>query len=317
MLRCAPLRCGAPRRALALLSALALLLGGCGGCAATTTPVAPRPVAVPTAVPGTDPVLVGAGDIAGCGGTGAGETARLLDGLAGTVVTLGDNAYERGSAADYAGCYDPTWGRHRARTRPAIGNHEYNTRDAAAYFAYFGAAAGPSDRGYYSYDLGAWHVVVLNSNCDRVGGCAVGSTQETWLRADITAHPAACTLAYWHHPRFSSGPHGSDPATVPLWRALYDAGADVVLNGHDHDYERFAPQDPDGAPDPARGIREFVVGTGGKSHYAIEAPLANSEVRDDDTYGLLAVTLHPSGYDWAFIPVAGTSFTDAGSAPCH
>jgi acid phosphatase type 7 len=268
------------------------------------------------AADGPEAVLVGAGDIASCSSSGDEATANLLDGISGTVVTLGDNAYENGTATEYANCYDPSWGRHKARTMPAPGNHEYNTPNATGYYGYFGAAAGDPTKGYYSYDLGTWHIVVINSNCSSIGGCGPGSAQEQWLRADLGAHPAACTLAYWHHPRFSSGPHGSDAMTQPIWQALYDYGADLVLSGHDHDYERFALQDPAGNADPVHGIREFVVGTGGRSHYPILSVRPNSEVSDANTYGVLKLSLHPSGYDWQFVPVAGSTFTDVGSGTC-
>ncbi len=238
--------------------------------------------------------------------------------MPGEIATLGDNAYETGSPSDYANCYAPTWGRLLSRTHPAPGNHEYLTPGASGYFSYFGAAAGAPDSGYYSYELGAWHIVVINSNCSAVRGCQTGSRQEAWLRADLAAHRASCTLAYWHHPRFSSGEHGDTVAMQPIWQDLYDAGADVVLNGHDHDYERFAPETPTGAADPARGIREFVVGTGGKNHYPItRAPEPNSEVRNWDTFGILKLTLHARSYDWQFIPEAGKTFTDSGSGRCH
>jgi hypothetical protein len=288
----------------------------------TPTPTAtPTNTSTPTATPTegstSDPVLVGAGDIAGCSTSGDETTATILDTIQGTVITLGDNAYDSGTASEYTNCYDPSWGRNKARTHPAVGNHEYLTTGAAGYFGYFGAAAGDSTRGYYSYNLGAWHIIVINSNCAPVGGCQTGSPQEKWLRADLAANPAACTLAYWHHPRFSSGQHGSNTFMQPIWQALYDAGADVVLNGHDHIYERFAPQDPSGQADPARGIREFVVGTGGRSHYTIGTAITNSEVRNRDTFGVLKMTLHTNSYDWTFVPEAGKTFTDSGSATCH
>jgi len=210
-------------------------------------------------------VLIAAGDIADCDSTGDEATAELVDQIPGTIATLGDNVYPVGHAKRFAECYDSSWGQFKARTRPAVGNHEYETRAAAGYFQYFGSAAGNPATGYYSYDLGNWHMVVLNSNCEKIiGGCQVGSPQEQWLRADLSAHPATCTLAYWHHPRFSSGQHGNAVEMQPIWQALYAAGVDVVLNGHDHNYERFAPQDATGRADPERGIREFVVGTGGK-----------------------------------------------------
>jgi hypothetical protein len=269
----------------------------------------------------SDPVFVGAGDIASCSSSGDEATANLLDGIAGTVYTLGDNAYDNGTADEFKNCYHPSWGRHQARTKPSVGNHEYNTLGASGYYNYFGAAAGDPSKGYYSYDLGAWHIVALNSMCENVGGC--GDTSDPskmvgWLKQDLATHPSTCTLAYWHHPVFSSGSeHGNDPKMVPSWNALYDAGADVVLSGHDHDYERFAPQTSSGAPDPARGIREFVVGTGGRSHYSFGTIRANSEVRNSDTFGVLKLTLHPTSYDWKFVPEAGKTFSDSGTSNCH
>ena len=272
----------------------------------------------PTATSPGYPVLVGAGDISSCDNNNDEAMALVLDGIPGTVFTLGDNAYPDGTAADFANCYDPTWGRHKARTRPAVGNHDYLTTGASGYFDYFGAAAGDPSQGYYSYNLGAWHLIALNSNCSDVGGCGAGSPQEAWLRADLAAHPATCTLAYWHHPLFNSGIHGNHTFMQAIWQALYDYGADVVLNGHDHNYQRFAPQDPSGVADPAHGIQEFVVGTGGKSLYSFPgATTANTEVRNDQTYGVLKLTLSTTSYSWQFIPVAGQTFTDSGSAPCH
>ena len=263
--------------------------------------------------PATPQIFVGAGDIASCATAHAGATAQLLDGIPGTVFALGDNAYPNGSDDDYAACYVPTWGRHKKRTHPVPGNHDYDVRGAGGYFDYFGVAAGERGAGYYSYDLGDWHVIALNSNLEM----SVGSLQERWLRADLAAHPTRCTLAYWHHARFSSGTtHGSDTETQPLWQALYDAGADVVLSGHEHNYERFAPQTPDGTADPARGIREFVVGTGGGGAYRLGPPIANSETGRAE-YGVLQLTLTSQAYRWQFIPVPPSSFRDSGSAACH
>jgi len=262
-------------------------------------------------------VLVGAGDIADCTAEHDARTAELVAGIAGTVFTAGDNAYEVGSPAEFRDCYGPTWGRFRERTRPAAGNHDFVTRGAGGYFGYFGPAAGRAPGGWYSYDAGAWHVIVLNSNCDAVGGCDVASAQGAWLAADLAAHPARCTLAIWHHPRFSSGEHGGDPRADAFWRALYAAGVDVVVNGHDHDYERFAPQAPDGTADLAGGIREFVVGTGGKELRAFRSSAPNSEVGDHRTYGVLVLTLRPTTYEWRFVGVPGSTFTDRGSGICH
>ena len=263
-------------------------------------------------------VLVGAGDIADCKDlTGAEATAKLLDQLAGTVMAVGDLAYPDGSKENFI-CYDKTWGRAKSRTRPAPGNHEFHAAGASPYFDYFGATAGDPKTGYYSYELGAWHIIVLNSECKDVGGCEPGSPQEKWLRSDLAAHPAACKLAYWHKPLFSSGgAHGNDLTVKPLFQALYDAHADVVVGGHDHDYERFAPQNPDGAADPANGIREFVVGTGGKNHRPFGESKLNSEVRDATAFGVLKLTLKPKSYDWQFIPEAGKIFTDSGTGACH
>ncbi len=263
-------------------------------------------------------ILVGAGDIADCRDlSGAEATAKLLDQVPGTVMAVGDLAYPDGSKENFV-CYDKTWGRAKSRTRPAPGNHEFHALGATPYFDYFGSAAGDSKTGYYSYELGAWHIIVLNSECKDVLGCEAGSPQETWLRADLALHPTACTLAYWHKPLFSSGgAHGDELTVKPLWQALYAANADVIIGGHDHDYERFAPQGPDGTADPKRGIREFVVGTGGKNHRPFGPPKPNSELRDASAFGVLKLTLKPNAYDWQFIPEAGKNFTDSGGGACH
>jgi hypothetical protein len=277
----------------------------------TASPAPPAPAVE------ADPVLVGAGDIASCTSSGDEATAALLDKIPGAVFAIGDQAYPNGSARDFQRCYEPSWGRHKARTRPAVGNHEYHDADARAYYDYFGPAAGQPGLGYYSYELGAWHIVVLNSNCAEVS-CAPGSAQERWLRQDLATKGKACTLAYWHHPLFTSGRnHGPEPLVRPLWQALYDAGAEAVITGHNHQYERFAPQRADGSLDAERGIREFVAGTGGASHYAFGRIAAHSEARNADTYGVLELTLHPTGYDWQFVPQAGRGYADAGSGTCH
>jgi hypothetical protein len=292
----------------------------------------------------TDPVLVGAGDIARCSATGDEATANLLDGISGTVFTTGDNAYDRGSAAEFANCYEPSWGRHKARTKPSPGNHEYYApakesasynEDASDYFAYFGAAAGDPFKGYYSYDVGDWHIVVLNSclehepavwdnssprlRLEQVQCVGPGSVQEQWLEDDLAApeNQSACTLAYWHLPRFSSGDHGNSTSVAPLWSALYEAGADVVLNGHDHDYERFALQNPSGQADPDHGIREFVAGTGGGALTLFKDIKPTSEKRIANTNGVLKMTLHPESYDWEFVTAPNGTVADSGSGTCH
>jgi hypothetical protein len=309
---------------------------GSGSTTATSNPsavVASRPS------PGGDPVIAAAGDIACApesssfnGGFGTATSCRqkaTADLLVGrnlaAVLPLGDVQYECGSPAGYQQSFDPTWGRQKPYLRPVIGNHEYHTGSGCSppstYFGYFGAAAGPSPQAYYSYDLGAWHLIALNANCSKVGGCGAGSPQETWLRADLAANQEMCTLAYWHQPHFSSGSHGNDDGganpTGAFWETLYEAGADVVLNGHDHDYERFAPQTPLAVPDAQFGIRQFVVGTGGKNRTSFQTIQPNSEVRNSDTYGVLTMRLRPTGYDWQFIPEAGKTFADSGSTSCH
>ncbi len=267
---------------------------------------------------GPSVTVAAAGDIASCSTTGDSATAALIAGIDGEVLALGDTVYPNGTATEYTNCYEPTWGAFKGRTRPVPGNHEYNTANAAGYYGYFGPAAGDPTKGYYSYDYGAWHVVVLNSNCSQVGGCGAGSPQLIWLQADLAANDEKCTLAAWHQPRFSSASvHGSDVTYQPFFQALYDAHADVILSGHDHSYERFAPQTATGVADPLHGVREFVVGTGGFTHYGLGTLKANSEVFNGDTFGVLKLTLKPTGYDWEFVPVAGQTFTDSGSDACR
>jgi len=270
-------------------------------------------------------VLVGAGDIASCQSPeGARATAKLIEQTPGTVFAAGDLAYEKGSATEFKTCYDPTWGRFKERTRPALGNHEYGVPGAGAhaYFEYWGTRAGPAGKGYYSYDLGAWHIVVLNTNCGfrNVGGCDKDSQQEMWLKEDLREHPNACILAYGHHALFSSGVfkrHAVHPELLQLWADLYAAHADLVLAGHEHSYERFAPQDPEGHADPTHGIREIVVGTGGRSHDPLGFATPNSEVREWETFGVLKLTLTAGKYAWEFIPEEGKTFRDSGSGVCH
>ncbi len=293
---------------------------------ATTTPA-------PTA---SDPVIAAAGDIA-CdpastsfnGGSGTSSGCRqkatsdlLTTGRFSKVLTLGDAQYESGTLSAFTKSYEPTWGRVKGITAPALGNHEYSTSGASGYFDYFNGVgtssgrAGSRGKGYYSYDVGNWHLVALNSNCTYVS-CSAGSAQEQWLKADLAANAKSCTLVYWHHPRFSSGNHGNNTSTDALYKAAYAANADVLLSGHDHGYERFAPQSPSGGADSARGIRQFVVGTGGKSHYGFPSVKPNSQVRMSGTFGVLELTLRPAGYDWKFRPEAGRTATDSGTASCH
>jgi calcineurin-like phosphoesterase family protein len=270
-------------------TALALLL----------SPSAPSPAQA--ARPAT---LIAFGDAASCSVRTDSAVAAVVARIPGTVAVLGDSVYERGTTDELRRCYVPVFGRFLARTRAALGNHDYGTGNADAAISTFTLPR----RGWYSYELGAWHVVVLNSNCSPAGGCGPGSPQETWLRRDLAAHPTRCTLAYWHHPRWSSGLHGPDASMQTLWGDLARAGADVVLAGHDHHYERFAPID---------GIRSFVVGTGGRSHYPVLFRSRGSQVVNDRTFGVLRLTLAASGYSWRFVPVAGSTFTDGGTARCR
>jgi len=233
------------------------------------------------------------------------------------VLPLGDEQYQAATLDAFRSSYAKTWGRFLAITRPVPGNHEYVTPGAAGYFGYFGSRAGDASKGYYSFGRGRWHFVAINANCGEIGGCSTGSPEEKWLKADLAEHTGSCILAYWHQPRFSSGPHHSDPTYAAFWQDLYAAHADIVLNGHDHDYERFGPQDPNGNADPARGIREFVVGTGGRSHYQFTRIEPNSEARSGTTFGILVLHLQDHGYNWEFQPEPGKTFTDHGSARCH
>jgi acid phosphatase type 7 len=303
-----------PGLAAALLACLlgAQCSGGGGSTTAPTAPTVPGPSSpAPTVPPPAGPeTFVGAGDIAICGGN-AEATARLLDGIGGTVFTLGDNAYPSGATVDFQNCYDPAWGRHKNRTRPSPGNHDYGTVGAGPYFEYFGMSAGTPGVGYYSFTLGAWHIISLNSNV----ASGAGSPQASWLRADLAASSnTKCTMAYWHHPLFSSGPNGNNDYMRDIYRILYDANVDLILNGHDHMYERFAPQDADGRLDTARGIRQIIVGTGGVPLYDVQATKPNSEVRLK-IHGVMKLTLWSDRYDWDFISVAGPG--DSGTTSCH
>jgi hypothetical protein len=243
----------------------------------------------------------------------------VVNSTAGTVFTTGDNVYMKGTSTEFKECYHPSWGQFRERTRPASGNHDYKASSTAApYFAYFGTRAGTPGQGWYAYDSGTWRVYALNSNCPYVGGCTTSSAQYAWLKGDLAANPRRCVAAYWHHPRFSSGPHGSSTAMSDVMTLLYDRGAEVVIAGHDHSYERFAPMTPSGVVDGARGLRTFVVGTGGGPLYApgtVAAP--NSEVLETQTFGVLKLTLDWAGYAWRFLPAGEGTFTDSGTGTCH
>ena len=291
------------------------------------------------ALAASDPVIAAAGDIA-CdpasssfnGGNGTSGACRqkytsdmLVNGGFAAVLPLGDIQYYCGGYQAWLQSYDLSWGRVKSITRPAVGNHEYLTSGgtdctsanagAAGYFKYFGAAAGDPSQGYYSYNIGAWHLIALNSNCSSAGGCGSSSPQGLWLKADLEANPTLCTLAYWHIPVFSSGGRASSNARA-LWQILYDHNVELVLNGHDHIYERFAPQTSTGTLDNARGIRQFTVGTGGSNHTSLASIAANSLVRNADTFGILKLTLHSTSYDWQFVPEPGKTFTDSGTAQC-
>ena len=289
------------------LSVFGCLRGGTAG-----------PVDSSAAEPAT---ILAVGDIAQCGAlpaadSAAARTAAVVDGQPPGVplLLLGDLVYDSGTLAEYLGCYEPTYGKFMARSFPAPGNHDYGVSAGDDYYTYFDTRAGPGKRGYYSFEVGSWHVVSLNSNIDM----AKGSAQEAWLRADLAAAASTkCTLAYWHHPRFSSSSaHGNDPRSSDIWRLLLEFGADVVLVGHDHTYERFAPQDADANADASRGIRQFVIGTGGASLYQFGAPRPNSEVRGAGSFGVARFVLGDGRYSWEFLPAAGSTFTDRGEANC-
>ncbi len=292
----------------------------CGGSKPTApTPTAPTeppgtiPGPTPTPIPSAPRTFVGAGDIAWCG-KGSEPTARLVESMPGDVFTAGDNAYMEGSIKNFMDCYQPTWGRFFDRTHPTPGNHEYDTDSTArGYYSYFGTRAYQVTEGYYSYDVGDWHIIALNSALPN--GVGFGGAQLSWLQAELTTNKAKCTAAIWHHPLFSSGPNGPQRYAKPVWDLLYRFDADLIINGHDHLYERFGPQNPDGQRDPARGIRQFTVGTGGAELYAFNpSPSPNSEVRISQ-WGVIRFTLSSTGYDWQFVPVSGGG--DSGHENCH
>ncbi|MBX6341587.1 MAG: metallophosphoesterase [Thermomicrobiaceae bacterium] len=286
-------------------------------------------------------MVMAAGDIA-CdpasgsfnGGAGTATSCRqkatsdlLVAANPSAVLILGDDQYECGGLSAYEQSFDPSWGRLKGKLHPAIGNHQYlssggtdcdPTGHAQGYYSYYGAAAGDPSKGYYAFDVDAyWRAYAINSNCSQAGGCGVGSPQYTWLESDLKAHAGKNVIAYWHHPRYSSGEHGDHTMMDPIWDLLVKYGAEIVLAGHDHDYERFAPMGASDNRDDSQGVREFVVGTGGKNHYGFVTTRANSQVRNGDTYGVLRLTLYPDHYDWAFLPEAGKTFTDSGSSPTH
>jgi acid phosphatase type 7 len=293
------------------LVATSLVMVGCGGGSGPSEPGEPLP----------DETILVAGNIATCGTTNDELTASLLDTLPGTIFTLGDNAFPDGSIDAYTGCYDPSWGRHKARTYAALGNHEYASGSAEPSFDYFGSRAGPRDLGYYSLDLGNWHIIVLNVNDVTVNQSLSfeGSVQDQWLTQDLKKHPGTCTLVITHNPRFfSSDTVGwtSNAYVTSLWRRLYDNKVDVVLTGQQHDYERLSPMTPTGAVDAAAGIREFNVGTGGESTETMLAVAEHSEVRSD-AFGILKLTLGAGTYDWQFVPAVAGQFSDTGPGTCH
>jgi len=326
-------RCAAFARVLLTATAAVVLAG------AYVVAVGPDREEAASAATAGDPVIGAAGDIACPPGSGSTSLSRCQQARTGdalssanpsVVLPLGDTQYTNATLGEYAGSYDLVkWGTnggagYQSVSRPVPGNHEYGTAGAAGYFGYFGGNAGDPSKGYYSFDVNGpnnafrWHLIALNSECANVGGCGAGSPQETWLKNDLAANPNVCTLAYWHRPRFSSSASTpSSTAYAPFWNDLYNAKADVVLNGHAHDYERFAPQTSSGASDPANGVREFIVGTGGDDFQTMGSGIANSEIRNNDSFGVLKMTLHNGSYDWQFIPAAGYSFTDSGSSNCH
>ncbi len=295
-----------------------------------------------------DPVVAAAGDIAcdpadpSFGGTASRcqqrTTASLLGSGLAAILPLGDLQYDCGGKAAFDGSYGPSWGQYLANTFPVPGNHEYRStaqsagtdcsasQDAAGFYSYFAQApyfstvSGNPAGGYYSFDVGGWHIIALNAECSFVGGCGQGSPQEVWLRGDLAAHPTKCTLAYWHQPRFADANHVSNPVYDTFWKDLYAAGADLVANGHVHAYERYAPMAPDGSPDPIYGIRQMIAGTGGEDHAKITNPLPTDLAHDARTFGVLFLTLHPTSYEWSFVPANGAgngTFTDSGATMCH
>lgn len=297
------------------LGCVALLAVALQGCST-------GPIVRDVVLPGKPAILLAAGDIADCrhlpaAQSGAEKTARLVErelakDPAAAVLTLGDNTYPVGLPREFSHCYAPTWGRFKARTLPAAGNHDYYTAGAPGYYGYFGSQAGPSGKGYYTTTAGSWKLIALNS---ALRGEAFAA-QLAWLKAELAASKSVCTLAFFHHPPFSSGGHGSSAFMQPVWRLLTQGGVDVVLAAHDHHYERFAPMDGDGRPD-RRGARQFVVGTGGAMFSWLSFPLASTEARNNNTLGVLKLALRDGGYSWEFLAATLPGFTDQGDGLCH
>jgi hypothetical protein len=315
-----------PVPVLAVAVLLASGVAGCGGGSSPAAAVAPGSVAGAASPSpalstlGRHVATVAAGGDVACPVGGASCADAATAGVIARIgpqalLALGDLQYDTGTLADFRSAYARTWGRFRSITLPAVGNHEYGTAGAAGYFTYFGRRAGRRGEGWYARSIGSWRVIALNSNCVEAGGCERGSPQQRWLAAELAAHPARCTVAIWHHPRFSSGRHGDDPRTAALWATLRARRADLVLVGHEHDYERFSPQNSDGRRD-VRGMREFVVGTGGRANYSFTRTRPNSEVRATDLHGVLELDLRARGYRWSFRAVPGDGFSDAGTARC-
>jgi len=286
---------------------------------------------VATATASSGVIVAAAGDVA-CdpsdpnyhNGTGTSTACRqlatsnlLVNGGFDAVLALGDLQYNSGSLSDFNQVYAPSWGRVKSITYPVVGNHEYGQSNASGYFQYFGSRAGPAGKGWYSFDLGGWHIVAINSECDQIGGCGTGSPEETWLRSDLAAHPAACTIAMWHKGRYSSGHDGDNTFMQPMWADLYNAGVEILLSGHSHDYERFAPQNASGHLDNTSGVRQFIVGTGGAFFTGLGTRDANSQASQNTTYGVLQLTLRSGAYDWKFLPEAGKTYSDSGTTSCH
>lgn len=277
--------------------------------ASPTSTETPQPTATPY-------YFIGAGDISMCNRSDHYNTALLLEKYPGEIFTAGDNSNDEGYAEEYKNCFAPSWGRFFSRIHPVPGNHDYRVKEGKPYYDYFGNKAGKKGEGYYSYDVGPWHIIALNSNCDYVG-CGPDSEQYKWLKRDLKNNPSRCTMAIWHHPRVSSAPEGKDKSVKPFWDLLYEYGADVIVNGHSHIYERYAPQNPDLKIDYESGLVQFIVGTGGAFFEDLKTIQANSQAKITQTHGILVFELYEDRYDWGFLPVDGVSFFDSGTMYCH